>query len=265
MIRNILKLSLRKTLPLNVSAKRTQRTHLSPKTLERMIELNQLDLSLYQEALKILKDRHRTRVALDPYDREKKTLATLPTLTEIQFNFEDRFIGENWHIRENTPPNVFCWSSHTTSTLTFSIKKENHLFISFHAIYFLIPNSHQRLTLTANFYRVALSRYKHPKGGWIFEGVIPHHALQKDNTLLTLSFSLPELKRSIDINPDNSDMRPLGFACQSVKIKPIYSTLWITRLVILAKSFKIRIKQKILARQSLNNPFFLSKFLFFFR
>ena len=213
----------KKTPKLNAAPYRAGRINLSAKTLDRAYELNQLDIALYAEAIKIVEDRHRICVAYDGKTWEKKALQLSSPHTEIYFTFKDKIIGENWHSREYSAQGVFCWSSDMISTLVFFINTQDKLYLSIRVLNFLVPDSHKKLTLTVNAYLVPLSYYIHPESGWVFEGIIPSQALGRENNLLELLFTLAELKRPIEVNPGSTDTRTLGFACQSITItsKPL--------------------------------------------
>ena len=213
---------LPKKIPVeNVSINRIRQSDLSAKTRDRIMELNQLDMVLYQEAKKIYKDRHCTRVFCGRENLKKQCYASIQTYKEVKFKFNDSIMGEGWSSRESDSSNYFCWSTSLTSTLIFSIKGDSDLSIKFHVIHTLVPQLQEKLTLTVNSELILLFCEEHHEGGVIFSGIIPRHILIAANKILELSFSLPSLVCPMDINPESDDIRKLGFACKYVEIKPI--------------------------------------------
>lgn len=201
-------------LNFNAAPNRTRYADLSSQAKDRLFELNQLDIILYNEALKLVRDRHTVRVSFD--------LPSHPFLSsEINFNFAQKYFGENWHAREKHLNDVFCWSSQKTAKcfFPFKIKKNMDLSVRFYVKQFLLPIHKTQLNLTINGYPIVL-QYEALTEGYIFFGKIASQLFHKNNTL-QLVFSLPEIMRPIDIDPASKDDRYLGFACQWVKIKAI--------------------------------------------
>jgi hypothetical protein len=211
-----------KTFPKqNVSLHSEQRSSLSSKTVDRVMEHNQLDCELYQEAVKIYEDRKKTRIAFDRIKLEEIMNQTSFFSENIKFTFADRVIGEGWDAREGEFPTLFCWSFTTRSTLVFPVNIHSDLLISFRVTQSLLPKIRKQLTVSVNSYRLQLASRKTAKGGILFEGTIPVAELPKGETLLTLSFEIPYVVRPIDVNPNNRDTRKLGFAMSELEIKPI--------------------------------------------
>jgi hypothetical protein len=210
----------RESARINVTPGRIKRADLSSQTLDRVRELNQLDVTLYQEATTLFADRTRTRVAFEEAILEKIVFDNLPPQETVHFSFIDKIVGGGWHARETLDSGVVCWSSGILSTLVFCMKaKANHFIISFHVITSLLPKLHKKLALSVNARPVPLSCYRHPKeNGLIFEGIFSTGGLADDMTVLELTFSVPKVLRPCDIVPSNPDTRELGFACKSVTI-----------------------------------------------
>lgn len=212
---------LPKKIPIyNQAAARMQKTNLPIRVIDRIMELNQLDNVLYQEGVKLFEDKKRVRVAFDINIFEKKFCARKSSQKKLDFNFENKMEGENWHPREGTSPNVFCWSAEKVSTLFFSIKPKNKLLLSIHIISSLVPDFQNRLTILANNHKIDLIISEHPEGGFLFEGIILKNMFRTRKRLLKLSFLLPEIGRPCDTNPNSIDTRSLGIACKSIKIYP---------------------------------------------
>lgn len=209
----------------NASSSRIQHQDLSAKTRDRIMELNQLDTKLYQEALKIYEDRFRLRVSFDREPFKQTIYESLPVKNEIHFTFEDRIIGDGWGAREYISTQFHCWSTALTSTLIFSIHPEDNLSVNFHVLHSLVSSFEQKLVLLANDYQISISYTEHAEGGFLFTGLIPVKVFQPESTLLKLTFSLPSLICPKDVNSESDDTRQLGFICKSIEIKPISTSL----------------------------------------
>lgn len=205
----------------NASPSPTKHTDISSKTRDRILELNQLDVLLYQEAIKIYEDKKRIRVFFDREDMKNKFYNTIPTSKEVNFTFEDRVIGEGWGPRELSGSNFLCWSTALKSTLIFSIDASNKLLLSFYISNSVVSGFESKLTMFANDYPIPLSHQAHPEGGFLFKGIIPTHTFNRSNKILELSFSMPNLICPMDIKPESDDTRKLGFICKCIQIKPI--------------------------------------------
>lgn len=199
-------------------------SNLSTKGRDRIMELNHFDRILYQEAIKISKERNSTRVFINGETNRRKCYESLPSHNEIQFTFEDQVVGEGWGMREYNESNCFCWSTALTSTLFFSIKARCDLSVQLHISHYLAPDFDKILRLFANSHPIKLFSQSSPNGGLLFVGVIPLHALNEDSTTIELSFSLPNLTSPKDVNPESDDIRKLGFICKSIEIKPLIQT-----------------------------------------
>ncbi len=205
---------------LNAAPKRTKIDDLSPKALDLAIELNQLDIILYQEALKIIEDKSRTRIVMNREQHKINIIESLPVSDIVDFSFDNRIIGEGWHLREGDSPNVFCWTSDNQSSLVFSIRQLDDMLISFHVINSVVAEFQNKISLIVNQHPVALIHYPHPQDGFVFEGIILKSFFHQNHSLIELCFSLSETARPCDIS-QSTDKRALGFACKSVTIKPI--------------------------------------------
>lgn len=218
----------------NISPRLIERNNLTSKTLNRVMEINELDLLLYHEAIKIFDDRTKIRHYYDRTKVEKKFCEKLPNNNSIQFNFENIICGEGWDEREGKAPHVFCWTNQTVSKLYFPFKGTEDLYITFNVIHSALPDLKKVLIFTVNSHQIPLV-HSHIEGGISFEGVIPNYILCKNSSILELAFTVPNL-----MGPTDSDKRKLGFACKTIEIKPLQSAFFVYREGYLAEYYKAK-------------------------
>lgn len=217
----------------NATRNRIQKSDLSKKSIDRVMELNQIDYLLYQEALKIHNDQSKTSINIAHQFENKKPYANLVVSEKIQFSFDNILIGEGWHPREGLLSVPFCWTSGSISKLLFSM----NINADFYRLKIVIDNClfsgiDNQLTLLINNKTIDFFSYKY-KLKIILIGIINKDRLI-ENPILELTFKLPILTRPCDVDSQSLDVRQLGFACSFVEIKPIdFVTSYLFKLILI--------------------------------
>lgn len=191
--------------------------------IDKIIELNQEDLKLYDYAKRVFDER----VAQMRRDQQRlyylvNRASTTPRNHRVHHVF-DHINGEGWYVPENRPDGTdFMWTGPgTRSTLDLALAHGQDLILRGHVLAALRDEILFGLEVTINGHPIALTYHPAKQGGGFeFEGIIPSAVIPRNRYFSTLVFSVPETIPPRELDPQNPDTRPLGVALSWLDISP---------------------------------------------
>jgi hypothetical protein len=209
---------------LNVTPNRIRREEIPQPLIERIIELNQLDIELYQYAEQLVNQSLMSmREALGSRSYEQYFLEGLTPMSSVELTFDQAMWGSGWHQRElDTLSGLpFRWTGPSpTSTLNFYLEAESDYALEFRVIRAISPELLDNLSVQVNGKAIDLTRVSDGGHGAIYRGLIPSEHLQKQN-LTQLAFQVSETVAPQSLEPGSRDDRPLGIAFNWLRISPL--------------------------------------------
>ncbi len=237
---------------LMVTPNRRCREALPPETIDMILEMNQLDVELYQYAQQLFESRfsrmtqellerygkqpHAESKALDFYQDlsplqpllekhyERRDAESLtPLLQSINLKFHQAISGWGWHLREGSPEagTAFRWTGPgTVSTLDLPLATDKDLVIKFRIIGAVTSEILESLTLKVNGNLIELTTLYQEETVTILQGFIPCFKLSSDKSFTRLTFQVARTISQNSIAPSNLDVRPVGLAFNWLQIFP---------------------------------------------
>jgi hypothetical protein len=222
---------------LRVAAKKSDRV--DQDTMDAILEVNQLDLELYQYAQQIFADRFSKMLqelsvkysevesALEKHYETRYIERQLTPLKSIDFNFLQALSGSGWHRRNgfysglritSTP---FRWTGPSTeSTVDFPLATETDLTIRIRITNAAVPDILDSFKLKANNCPIALNPLMRRGNLAVFEGIIPQIVLVSDRPFTRLTLSVNRTVSLQEVHPNSTDKRVVGLAVQRIQIFP---------------------------------------------
>ncbi|MCU0464534.1 MAG: sulfotransferase family protein, partial [Anaerolineae bacterium] len=190
--------------------------------IDKIIELNQEDLKLYDYAKRVFDER----VAQMRRDQQRLYyLATRARVTPRSHHVRhvfDHVNGEGWYIPENADGMDFMWTGPGEhSTLDLALAHGQDLTLRCHVLAALQDDILYALQISVNGHPIALTY--HPAtmgGGFEVEGVIPSTAIPQNRYFSAITFSIPYTISPHDLNPQDEDSRQLGVALAWLEVSP---------------------------------------------
>ena len=237
---------------LMVTSNRLCREALPQETIDIILEMNQLDVELYQYAQQLFESRfsHMKQELIEGYDKQRyaesttldfyrdltpiqpllekhyeRRYAELPTplLQSVDLKFNQVISGWGWHFREGSPEagTAFRWTGPgTVSTLDLPLATDKDLVIKFRIIGAVTSDILESLTLKVNDDIIELITLYQKETVTIFQGFIPYFKLISDKSFTRLTFQVTRTISPHSIAPSNLDVRPVGLAFNWLQIFP---------------------------------------------
>ena len=201
----------------NISPNKSARSQIESRILDRIVEINQIDIELYEFGKQLFDEQVQST--------HKSGLSVVAELhAGYYFDFQYVDPGQGWYIGESHPTlGVIRWSGpELVSYLRIPPLVEQGYKISFHVVHALDPDVLAGLTLEMNGYNVALTRRAgdNPRMA-IFDGDISHTFLDPHGNNNILAFKVQRTIRPCDVQINNPDTRQLGLCYNWLRIDPI--------------------------------------------
>lgn len=189
--------------------------------INKIIELNQEDIKLYEYVVKVFNQRFNDTVrALTRHYYLTSRASAIPRSKIITQQFQQSF-NEGWHGPEINSSGVsYVWSATTYSILDLAIESGEELLLIFHVMGAVSDAVLNSLTVYINHHRIALTAKLLLTGEIEYRGVIPQQAIPDDLYFSKLAFEISQVIRPVEIDPTNTDDRELGIALSWLKIRP---------------------------------------------
>lgn len=246
---------LRHVRKLMVAPRKTNKTAINEKTLEKITEYNKLDNQLYEYAINLFEQRYNDMIdylknhyyesSLENLDEEnlmfelldrhyKENFSNLePRKKEnIEFNFKQRLFGNGWYYREFTSDqkeHAFRWTGpENISTIDLPLATKSDYKIIFRVIGKASDTILDGLRLRVNNTPIQLTKSNsnddNPifKGVTpvIFEGVIPRSAVEIQNKFSHFVFHTDHTIENITYSYlYANELRKIGIALDSIRIQ----------------------------------------------
>lgn len=234
-------------LRLNVAASPARQADLSAGTLERIRELNRLDLALYSYAQQLFDTRFNrmSHELLERYGRRTHAHLKPPLPTEIltelldkhyirrltqrqsparffRLNLDQAVSGTGWYWPEPHPQHgTYHWSGPgRQATLNMLLHPGQPARVIFSIIAAITPEALDNFRLQVNGQPIGLNRYPGQAGAVVFIGYLP--AAAKSDGFTRLTFELDRTLSPATLT-DSDDERLLGLALSRLEIHPVDS------------------------------------------
>ena len=211
------------TPALNMAPSRIARNELQASTLQRLSELNDIDLTLYTWASELFELRMRGfRIALlDLNFIQRYRLRNVPNLKSVEYRFDEPIPGVGWHFPEVVGSDTWCWTGpEILSTLDFPLAADRDLQVEIAAKFAIDVDTLMEFAFAVNGSLVPLTMKRVPAGGVLYEGVVPSEAIRRSEGFARLSFQVKETKFPKGIDPSDPGARRLGIALEYVRLWP---------------------------------------------
>lgn len=234
-------------------SKSGQEDELDQATIDTILEVNQLDLELYQEAQKIFESQFASMVQtlrqrygsnldgsnhlddpeqalpgwLQHHYESRYREQELSPLGKLDFDFRPAISGSGWHRRHGKRTgarqgeHTFRWTGPgTESTLDFPIANEKELIIRIRVANTAAPDILASLQLQVNDAPIPLEMLSKRLNSAIFQGrVLPAH-LTSDRPFTRLTFRVNHTATLKETSTGGTDKRIVGLAIDRIQIFP---------------------------------------------
>lgn len=194
----------------------------SQTVINKIIDLNQEDLKLYDYVVKVFNERfNQTLKALNRLFYITTKANVTPRRTHI-YQSSIEASNDDWHNPETTPQGVdFTWSAQNRASVQLAIASGEDLELSFHVIGYMTIDIIDSISVTVNETPIPLSRRLSLENTFEFSGIIPKSAISAQRYFSEITFHTSDVVRPIDLDPTNLDERTLGIALSWLNIKPV--------------------------------------------
>lgn len=201
----------------------------SQSLIDRIIELNQEDIKLYDYAVRLFNARYAQMVR--EATRLHHVLAQMAT-TPRRYEWHSQFVdihpielvldGE-WYPIEHYKGTPFRWTGPSKRAVLRDVPLASgrDLQVKVVVLSALTPDILESLQCIVNDYSVPLTRTLTPEGRHEFQGIIPRECIADDTYFSQIALEVDHTVRAIDVDPTNHDERYLGIALISVDITPV--------------------------------------------
>jgi hypothetical protein len=231
---------------LNVASKTIRKTELSKKTLDRILDSNQLDLKLYEFGKEIFEDRFNKMMEylnnqyyeskyskfssqkslllmLEKHYEKQITDSQLTQVEKIDYDFQQKMFGSGWYFREIIPEiqMAYRWTGpEKISTIDFPLITNHDIIIQFRVMREVVPGIIKSLKFKVNDIPIEIKKLYEKSGNTVFEGFVPKSVLMGKKHFTRLCFEIDKTINPHDINSRDPTDRPLGIAIDRIKIMP---------------------------------------------
>ena len=192
-------------------------------TIERLCDLNQLDLELYQFSRNLFSKRYKQLVVSLLWDSFSRRRDPVQLERTVDIQFDDAIQGYGWYPREiNSSGRYFRWSGPSNrSTLLIMIAPSEHM--TFTAAIFHAVSTETLKGLQIRINDVFLNLHFHfdeQLKATIVSADFNGRCLDTNNSISSVEFIVPETLAPNMLDNTNKDSRKLGLAIYWVRIGP---------------------------------------------
>jgi hypothetical protein len=208
---------VRRVERLNTSSGRIQRTELPAHIIDRIIELNENDLELYEFAKRLFERRIADMTEELLWRSYADSYRDLEPRDRVRVSADEPWDGDGWHPPERDAGGAFRWMSHASAILDLPLSATSDTHLRARVANFVSPDILATLTATVNAATVEL-KSKIVNGEIIVFGMIPRAALSVGRPFARIQFSIKWTSQPRqDAGPDD---RKLGVAFSWVEVTP---------------------------------------------
>ena len=231
---------------LNVASKKIRKTDLPKKTLDIILETNQLDSKLYEFGKELFENRFNQMMEYlnnnyyeskySKYSSQKSLVLMLEKhyekqitdsqqtqVKKIDYDFQQKMFGSGWYYREIVPETkmAYRWTGpETTSTIDLPLNTNHDLIIQFRVMREIVPGVLKSLKFKVNDHPIEIKKLEEKSGMVVFEGFIPKSVLMNKKHFTRLFFELDRTINPHEINSLDPYDRSGGIAMDRIKIMP---------------------------------------------
>jgi hypothetical protein len=241
---------------LRVASKKLHRDQLDQETIDAILEANQLDLQLYEEAQNIFEQQfsqmrrelleeyasqQSLQISDDSVGSDRQTLLplleqhyerryaerNLQSICSLDYSFLQSMSGTGWHRLNGAYSGLQCTSTPfrwtgpgTESTLDFPLVTDADLIIKFRLVNAVTPDVLASLTLKVNDHPVPLTTQFRQGNITVFQGVISQTILTGDRSFTRLTFNVNRTVSLQTVYSESPDQRVVGLAFHRIQIIP---------------------------------------------
>jgi hypothetical protein len=200
----------------NVTKDRKAKESLSPTLRSTLVEMNRLDIELYQHAVKLFEQR---RSALPD---QKLEANVWPVPDAKTFTFDQPIRGSGWHARLSTDGEWFSWTGREAKLYLQRQHSGAHHF-RLRVRNAASPKALHALDVEVNGERLSLKR-ESESCPCELTGIIPRAVIRRAQRI-ELVLRPGEVRQLSDLNPAAVDRRWLGLAISGVCLEPVPSRI----------------------------------------
>lgn len=203
-----------------------QKEQLPNETRERIEQVTRLDLELYQNANRLLRERtEHLALSIEKINRPyNDVLGRLPKREAILLNFDEPFFGEGWHQREWGPDGLpLRWTGPGTTTyLDLPISNDKDLLLAFRIIKTFDREQFSLLKVIANGIELKLETlYEEPINfGGSYFAKVPKAVLNRNQAYCRIEFQTSKTFTPNSLDNTNPDNRALGLCFGWIHLGP---------------------------------------------
>lgn len=195
----------------------------NPKTIDRLCDVNQLDLELYQYSRNLFSKRYKQLVVNLLWDSFSRRRASVQLERTLDIQFDDVIQGYGWYPREiDSLGRYFRWSGPSNkSTLLIMIAPSEHMTLT--AAIFHVVSAETLKSLQIRLNDVSLNLHFHfdeQLRATIVSADFNGRCLDTNNSISSIEFIVPETLAPNMLDHVNKDSRRLGIALYWVRISP---------------------------------------------
>lgn len=218
---------------LNISSNKTQLTALPEQIMEKLHQLNKLDVELYEfgqklfmkkysEMILALNRKHQSADYISLYEMlsieydERNRIREIP----YRYEFEEVYQRSGWYPVERVNGKMWIWSGpETSSTIDLPIGRAENLQARFQVTHFIELDILESLEFCIDDQRIPLI-HSIENGIHLFTGIIPANPGKK-NIPTRLSFHVNRTAYPSGMTAESHDARLLGIALSWIEITPV--------------------------------------------
>lgn len=234
----------------NVGPGRPRREELAPELLERLIDLNRLDLDLYDYGRQLF-DTQYERMSWDLLERygeradarlipppptavtarlllahyERRFVERNPVVPAVTLRFDEKISGTGWDTREHDPRHgIFRWSGPgSRATIDLPIAP-GRCWLKISVAMYVTEAVLASLEVTVNDEALPLEKQRCESGAILFEGPITAQTLMRRPGCARIGFRIAHTVKPCTVITGSVDDRSLGIAVNWIEIGPARRT-----------------------------------------
>jgi glycosyltransferase involved in cell wall biosynthesis len=230
---------------LNVASVRPRREQLPGHLLDRLAQLNRVDLDLYDHGRRLFEARYERMSAelLERYGRrthahlgrsvppeviagllerhhQRRFVQRQPATNALKLRFDQKMVGTGWHARNShSAHGTYRWSGPgRRSTVDLPIAAVGDRWLTVSVALHITDVVLASLRVTVNGEGIRLHRRAGEAGATLVEGRIPASALARTPGCVRIVFEVAETVKPTTIVPDSDDERALGIAVNWLEV-----------------------------------------------
>ena len=224
---------------LNTTSSRLRKTELAPQQLNKLRQLNRLDLDFYEYAQMLFDFRYDQMIQYlyNEYGDVVRSLPVEEMLTidywrsfverngkfscQIRYDFLAPFPRAGWHPLEEADGEHWVWSGpENVSFVDLPLDRTSELQVRFRVRYCVSSDVLESLKLLVDGLEVSLDFIKDGDGETIYQGMLPRSKKGNQLNASRLSFCVNHTSYPVNTKPNTPGIRLLGVALSWIEIKP---------------------------------------------